>query len=227
MKLTIPQRFQGLEGIGQGGYLGGLLSELEASSLVVSYRSPIPLDIPLEIHRNDGHLRVTAEDRLIVEAAHGRAMADPPAPVDLDAAELARNRAEAIDPPIITTCFSCGTQPEGFRIHAGPVDSGSFATPFAPPAWTAPSGTVQSRFIWAPLDCAAGWRVSLADDGKPAVTGSLVVEQLRDIEPEQTYVIVADTAGPWEGRKRRATSALYTADGELAARADSLWIAVA
>lgn len=222
--MIVEGRFQGLEGMGQGGYLGGLIAETRTGPIEVSYRSPIPLDVPLSLRGNSAEVEIVASDVLIATARSANLHGPFPSAVSAEVAERARSYSES-EEMFVTTCFSCGTTPGGFRIHPGPVngDGSAYATPFRPPAWTAPEGFVQLRYLWAPLDCAAGWRVSAGGE-RMAVTGALSVEQLRPIEPERVYVIVADALEPWQGRKRRAASALYTADGELVARSDSLWI---
>jgi hypothetical protein len=47
-----------------------------------------------------------------------------------------------------------------------------------------------------------------------------------DVRPGDRLVVVADAQPDWDGRKKRARSAIYTEDGSLVAASESLWIAV-
>lgn len=226
--LRIPTRFQGLEGIAQGGYLGGRLAGmLGADTTRVGYRFPAPLDRDLQVEALDGRLRLWCEDDVVAEAEPADLEAAPPPPVTREEAEAARLLAEADYPEQLGSCFSCGLGSDGLGIHAGPAGDGRFATPYTPPPWTADdAGLVDLPALWAPLDCAAGWRVSFGGDGRPALTGWLAVEVAAPTRPGEELVVVSDADPGWDGRKRRARSALYDTGGGLRARAESLWISV-
>jgi hypothetical protein len=226
--LTIDSRFQGIRGIGQGGHFAGLLAEQRSRPTRVWFRAPIPLDHPLRVDDRDSKLVVSHGETEIAHAEDATVESAPPDAVSLDQAERGRRWAVGRHFARVESCFSCGMGPESLRVHAGKVGTGPFATPFTPPLWTAgPHGTVRDRFLWAPLDCAAGWRVSLDEPRRLAVTGWLSAEVVAPVGPGTPLVVVADADGAWSGRKRMARSAIYTADGALVARAESLWISVA
>lgn len=228
MRVTIPRRFQGIAGMAQGGHAAGVFAAALGGPVVISFRSPCPLETPLDVIA-DGDRHVLADgDRMIMEAESGQVEVEPPAPVTPDEAAAGREWAERR--PIgsnISTCFSCGDSSHSFRVHAGKVPGADvYATPLVHPEWTAPDGVVEDRFLWAPIDCAAGWRVSIGDDGRPAVTGRLAVRVERRVRAGEPLVVVAQADGPWRGRKRSARSAIYTHGGELVAASESLWIAL-
>ena len=75
------------------------------------------------------------------------------------------------------------------------------------------------------VDCAPGYPVAFGNpEPRFAFTGWITVDVRSEIEPGQPAIVVA-TAAPWDGRKRFAKSALWTADGTLVALSESLWIA--
>ncbi len=58
------------------------------------------------------------------------------------------------------------------------------------------------------------------------MTGSLAVEIVAAPEPGTDLVVVAEADPEWDGRRRRARSAIHTGDGALVARSESVWIAL-
>lgn len=225
-RIVVDGRFCGVAGMGQGGYLAGLVAGRHPQAFQVDFRNPIPLDAEMHVEHTPKGIRLIHDDKPIVEGRPGDSVTRVPGFVALAEAERARERAEANSLPIVGTCFSCGTRADSLRVHAGPAEDGLFATPYTPPAWTAPDGVVEPPFVWAPLDCAAGWCLAWDPPRPRAVTGMLTLEILSDVLPERDYVVVAESDGPWRTRTRRAWSALYTAEGELVARSESLWVAL-
>jgi hypothetical protein len=224
MQITVPRQFQGIDGIAQGGHIAGLVAGHLGEAVAITFRNPCPLDRPL--HLVGGQL--VDGDTVILEAGPADDVSGVPDFVPWPEAVVAREWAERQSSiPRISNCFSCGSAPDSFRVHAGRVDgTTTYATPLVHPRWTAPEGTVEHRFLWAPVDCAAGWRVSLDDQARPAVTGRIQVAVHADVEAGTRLVVVADADPEWSGRKRRAWSAIYRDDGSLVASAASLWIAL-
>ncbi|HSJ27770.1 MAG TPA: hypothetical protein VLB67_06120 [Acidimicrobiia bacterium] len=230
MQISVPRRFQGIEGMAQGGHLAGLVAERLPGPVTVSFRAPCPLETTLEVVMADGAARVSHDTTLILEAAPDPSpFGHPPPAVTWEEAEAARRWAESQTPgQVISTCFSCGTGSDSLRVHAGRVTGTDlYASPLVFPEWTAPQGSVSQRFLWAPIDCAAGWRVSVGDDpARPAVTGRLRVQIHQEVVPGEPLVVVAAADPSWQGRKRRARSAIRRTDGSLVASSESLWIAL-
>lgn len=225
--ISIDPRFQGISGIGQGGHFAGLLAERRRAPTRVWFRAPIPLGRNMSLDEREETLVVRDGPTEIALAENAAVQTDPPPAVSLDEADQGRRWALRRRILRAEGCFSCGMGPESFRVHAGRVRGGLFATPYTPPPWTAgPEGTVSDRFLWAALDCAAGWTVSLDGPTTPAVTGWLAAEIATAVAPGTPLVVVAAAEDGWTGRKRMASSAAYTGDGTLVAKADSLWIAV-
>ncbi|MDH5295403.1 MAG: hypothetical protein OEW91_17160 [Acidimicrobiia bacterium] len=226
MSLVVPERFCGVAGLGQGGYLAGLMAGGAREPYQVDFRNPIPLDVELVIEQTPRGIAVTHGTTVIAEGKPGTSPSRTPEMVEWSLALAARDRAEQAMPAHVGSCFSCGTRPDSLRVHAGPAGDGRFSTPYVPPAWTENEGIVSAPFVWAPLDCSSGWCLSWDPPRPRAVTGMMTLEYLRDVEPEQDHVVVADSDGPWRARTRRSWSALYTKEGTLVARSESLWVAL-
>lgn len=228
MQITVENRFQGIEGIAQGGHVAGMVASSIGDDVAIAFRSPCPLETPLTLEGVDGRHQLLWEDTVILETDPDDSTPEPPAFVTWEDAVVAREWAEnQTHVQAITTCFSCGSSPDTLRVHAGKVDGTPlYASPLAFPSWTAIDGRVEHRFLWAPIDCAAGWRVSMGEGSKPALTGRLRVTVHDDVSPAERLVVVAAADAEWDGRKRTARSAIYRADGTLVAASESLWIAL-
>jgi hypothetical protein len=228
MRLTIPRQFQGIEGMAQGGHVAGLVASKLGLDVAVTFRAPCPLETPLVLSSTrHGHV-LTDGDTVILEAVEDNSSPPPPPAVPLAMAEEARRWAETQPASFnISKCFSCGTGPEALRVHAGRVDGSSvYASPLIHPAWAGTLGAVEQRFLWAPIDCAAGWRVTFDKWSRPAVTGRLRVKVHTEVMSGEPLIVVADADKEWQGRKRTARSAIYRIDGTLVASSASLWIAL-
>jgi hypothetical protein len=228
MQVTIPRRFQGIEGMAQGGHVAGLVSSLLDHEVAISFRSPCPLEVPLVVQEDGEHHRLLHGDLVVLDAEPDDFVPEPLPFVSWAEAEAARAWAETQSwLQNVSTCFSCGSGPESLRVHAGRVNqSGIYASPFVHPPWMANGRYVEHRFLWAPIDCAAGWRVAVGEDARPAVTGRSRVAVHHDVEAGEPLVVVADAEAAWDGRKRRARSAIFAADGTPVATSESLWIAI-
>ena len=228
MRLTIPRQFQGIEGMAQGGHVAGLVASELGLDVAVTFRAPCPLETPLTLKSTSQGYFLTDGDTVILEAIEDNSSPLPPEAAPLAVAEDARRWAETQSTSVnISTCFSCGTGPGTLRVHAGRVEGSSvYSSPLTYPAWAGTLGTVEHRFLWAPIDCAAGWRVTVDEWSRPAVTGRLRVKVHVDVEPGEPLVVVADADNEWRGRKRIARSAIYGTDGTLIASSESLWIAL-
>ncbi len=73
------------------------------------------------------------------------------------------------------------------------------------------------------LDCPSGW-VHIGD-GTVAVLGRMAARIDRLPIVGESHVVVGEAIGA-DGRKRFSTSSLFTADGELLAVADTIWITI-
>lgn len=222
--LRIDGRFEGAPARAQGGYAGGLLHDSRPRR--VWFRSAIPLDVDLDVQSEEETIRVSRAGTLVLESHPIGPLSAPLESVSMAEATRGRAWAEAEGfPDLIAPCYSCGTRAETLRTHPGRVGGGVWASPMTFPDWTATEGEVDATHIWAVIDCAPGYPVAFGG-AKPrfAFTGWLDVDVRAPIEPGRPAIVVAE-AGPWDGRKRSARSALWTEDGDLIALSESLWIA--
>jgi len=240
--LTIPSRFNGPPGIGNGGYVCGRIAGYVDGPATVTLRRPPPLDTPLAVENHEGSIRILSGRTLIGEAAPApdAPALEIPDPVSPAEARAAAGRARYFADPVFPDCFVCGMNRlpgDGLRIFPGPVAGRAvWAAPWAPdPSVADAGGRVRPEVVWAALDCpsgiaaaeAAGLGAAGAGPGWDAVillgrmTASLtrrpaVGDQCRVIAWPQTR----------DGRKLTAGSALVGPGDEVLAVGAALWLTV-
>ena len=161
--LTIPSRFCGPSGIGNGGYVCGRIAAYVDGPVTVTLRRPPPLDTPMPVEKDEGSVRVFHDRTLIGEAApspDGRAL-EITSVVSPAEATAAAGRARYFTDPVFPDCFVCGMNRQagdGLRIFPGRVAGRElWAAPWTPDASVADADRkVRPEVIWAALDCPSG-----------------------------------------------------------------------
>lgn len=224
--IRVEKQFKGLKDRGQGGYTAGRLAEYFDGPVTVALLAPPPLDVDMDVTEDGTALLLTHGDTVIARAERDTRPYRELEPVNLIAAENATRRFPGKFHHAAPGCFSCGIEPGSFGVHVGPTaPQGPYASPWIPPAWTAPHGIVEDPIIWAASDCAAGWRAINEPEPRSAVTAWIRTDLLAPILPDRTYVI-ASWSDPWDGRKCQAGSGIFTPSGAMVARSESLWVSV-
>ncbi|OLT24437.1 hypothetical protein BJF83_24230 [Nocardiopsis sp. CNR-923] len=246
--LTIPARFNGPDGSGNGGYTCGLLAtRLTAEggpAVTVTLRTPPPLDRPLTVEGDPATgLRLTDPERAdaarLVAEAQTAQLPDRPAvpggPVTPAEAKDAENRYPGLAEHPFPRCYSCGpARPEGdgLRLFAGSVrpatgpdgQGNTVACTWTPNTDLGDgSGAVTLPQTWAALDCPGGWSSDVV--GRPSVLGRITARVDRAPRVGRTYVVMGHLESV-DGRKTHTGSAIYDSDGELLAQAHATWIAI-
>jgi hypothetical protein len=227
--IEIAPRFCGPPASGNGGYVAGLVASFAAEPMEVRLSIPPPLATPLEVVATDaGGLELRSGERVIATATAATVELQAPPPPAFAAASDAARQFAGFARHSFPGCFVCGptrAPGEGLRIFPGAYlleGRSVVAAPWQPDASLAGTrGRVRPEFLWAALDCPGYYAV--APDARLMLLGSLACRIERVVEVGERCVVVA-----WrldgEGRKRRAASALYGADGGCAARALATWI---
>lgn len=118
------------------------------------------------------------------------------------------------------------------RIFSGPVtESEVLAAPWLPDAsLTAETGRVRTEFLWAALDCPAGWAAvnlknALYPDAPYILLGRFVAEIKEGLKPGQNCVTIGWPIGN-DGRKLFSGSGIFSESGDLLAAGRATWIAI-
>ncbi len=227
-QVSIPRRFNGPLGTGNGGYCSGIFADFIDGHAAVNLRRPIPLDQPLDVVSRDGEARVMSGEELIAEVQPCRPPAiDVPDPVDPEQARAAASRYRGVEQGVFSECFVCGlAREDALGVFAGPVEGRELvASPWKPPEWTGgEDGAVRPELVWAVLDCPTVFAAFLDSEQDPLAYLVRMNAELREPVPvDGEYVAIAWPA--WrDGRKHRAGSALVSVDGKLLAVAEALMI---
>jgi hypothetical protein len=230
--LTIPSRFCGPPGSGNGGYVCGRTAAYLEGQVTVTLRRPPPLDTPMAVERDgESSVRIHHGRTLIAEAASspGSPALEIPGPVSMAEARTAAGRASYYSAPVLVG--GPGRQlGDGLRIFPGPVAGRPlWAAPWTPdPSVADASGRVRPEVVWAALDCpsgiAAAEAAGLAQDTAfllGQMTASLAVLPATG----EQYRVIA-WPGERDGRKLLAGSALLGPGGQVLAAARAVWLTV-
>lgn len=231
-RLEIPSRFNGPPDAGQGGYCCGAIAELLGESAVVELRAPAPLETPMTVVDSGDGLEVHDGPTLVARALPSPpAELVPPTTVTADEAVRAAERYRGLVQHAFPTCFVCGPdRADGLGVFPGPVEGPDVvAAPWTPPAWLAgDDGAVAPTFVWSVLDCpsAFGFTEWAERTGRTPTVAVLARMRIRQdaAVPVGEPLVVLGWGQSADGRKQHAGSAIQTADGEVLAVADTLWI---
>ncbi|ORT57226.1 hotdog fold domain-containing protein [Streptomyces sp. CB03238] len=229
--IVVPQLYVGYPGVAFGGYVAGLLAQrVEAGTVRVDFRGPVPVGTPVRIAGTaDGGCELGHTGRPLVTAAPARGLLlDVPEAPSWDEASAAAEAFRADPPDGVIDCFGCGlrTPGRGLRQHCAPVPGRSVvACGWTPgPALAGPDGLLPPELVWGVLDCPGNWAGRLLGTQRPgAVTASLTGTLLRPVvagEPCVSYAWLLSESG----RKHHMGVALATASGDLCALGESLWL---
>jgi hypothetical protein len=225
--LSVPRRFNGPLESGQGGYSSALLAEYVDGTAEVTLRSPVPLDSPLEVRRENGTVRLRDGDTLVAEAEGIPDLdLEVPEPVGVEEARAAAGRYRGTDEGMFSHCFVCGpAREDAFGVFAGNVEGRELvASPWTPPSWAADeAGRVRPEFVWAAMDCPTYFAVYPADDLPMSFLARMAARIDAPVPAGEEHVVIAWPIAA-EGRKRVAGAAVLSAKGETLAVARALMI---
>jgi hypothetical protein len=234
--LTIPSRFCGPPGSGNGGYACGRIAAYLGGQATVTLRRPPPLATPMAAERDgEDPLRIYHGRILIAEAtpSPGSPALEMPGPVSLAEAHASAGRARYYSDPFFPACFVCGPDRQagdGLGIFPGPVAGRSlWAAPWTPdPSVCDASGRVWPEVVWAALDCPSGI-ASAEAAGLAQDTAILLGRMTANVAVLPVaggqYRVIAWPSGR-DGRKLTAGSALLGPGGRVLAAASALWLTV-
>ncbi len=231
----IPPQFNGPSGLGNGGYVAGMLARRIGGDAEVRLSRGFPLGVPLTLCRDH-------EDNLICllgdqELGRARAVSlnlDVPPPPTLEMAHKATSGYRFLHRSDPRGCYVCSpwrASAEGLRLFCGPVTSGSAlaAAVWRPePRWAEATGEVAVEHVWGALDCPGGYAIEAAAPGSGiymlgSCTGSIRIP----LAVEECYLVSSWEIAPGEGRKRFMGVAIHDVHGRLRACASQIWIWVA
>ena len=231
--IVIGRQFCGPPRSGNGGYVCGVLAKDIEGPATAVLRAPIPLDTPLTLQSRDGAVvMLGAEEQLIGQgaASTGAELPDAPSPPSLAEAEAAAARYAGLTTAFHPICFTCGTdraEGDGLRVFAGQLagrEKGVVAAVWTPHAAFADAdGLTCTEVVWAALDC-PGYFAWVEKEGRHgALLGTMTGEVIRRPKAGEPCIVLAWPLAR-DGRKETAGVALFSASGELLARAHQVWI---
>ncbi|BBC29631.1 uncharacterized protein SGFS_009250 [Streptomyces graminofaciens] len=228
--IVVPELYVGYPGVAFGGYVAGVLAERSGAQTVrVDFRGPVPVGVPVRISETAvGSVELGEAERPLATARPAELLLDVPAAPSWDEAAAAAERFRASPPSDVVDCFGCGLRAadRGLRVHCTPVpDLGLVASAWIPSrAFASPDGLLPTQLLWGALDCPGNWAGRfLGTQGPGAVTAALTGTIVRPVAAGEPYIVYAWLLSE-SGRKHTMGVALATAEGELCAASEALWI---
>ncbi|HWO15557.1 MAG TPA: hypothetical protein VNM89_02455 [Solirubrobacterales bacterium] len=225
--LVIPAEFNGPMDSGNGGYSAGAVAAFLDGAAAVSLRSPVPLDTHLDVVVEDGVARALDGETLVAEAERAPGFGvEVPDPVGLEEAREASTRYRGLMDGPFSRCFVCGrAREDALEVFAGPVAGREVvASSWTPPAWTGgDDARVRPEIVWAVLDCPTYFAAYAGEEGTIAFLARLTARLDALVSVGEEHVVMAWPIDA-DGRKRRAGSAVISAEGEVLAAAEALLI---
>lgn len=225
--IIIDRRFCGPPTSDNGGYTCGMLANFVGYPAEVRLLAPPPLGVPLMVEQEDNRFILLHGEEVVARAEAASVDLEVPLPPTMEEAGRTIPESEIFVRHAFPTCFVCGPQRDagdGLRIFAGPVAGRNYvAAPWIPDSSVADSqGMVRSEIICAALDCPGAWAV-FAEELRVIVLGTLAVDINRRMRAGDPCIVVGWKIGE-EGRKLYAGTAIFSATGELYAKARATWI---
>ena len=229
----INRRFHGPPDSGNGGYSCALIADFIDGPAAVRLRKPPPLDIPMEVHENNGVVELYHEGELVASGRPTAVELDVPRPPDFEGARAASARYRGFESHFYPGCFVCGPERghgDGLRVFAGPVEEGAGPENMVAAAWIPDdslmdsSGFVADEFIWAALDCPGAYAFPEPENGA-LLLGELAVSINGKVSVGEKCVLIG-----WEirqdGRKHFTGTALFGQTGSCRAVGHATWFEV-
>src|SRR5215203_3208685 len=110
--IEIAERFCGPPGMGNGGYVAGVLVRaLDSGSAEVTIRAAVPLSTSLSLDQGDGTVRLLSGEIVVAEARNAPEFGEtPPFTPSYEDALAARPRFVGFQRHGFPRCFVCGTE---------------------------------------------------------------------------------------------------------------------
>ena len=229
-QIFVPKRFNGPPDTANGGYVAGLIAgEMRKAgmggTIEVSLRAPPPVEAAMDLVIADGACECRHGERVVGAARRVEPLGAVPAAPSLDMASRGRDNFPPVADHAFPYCFVCGPSRthDGLCIFTGrPHGYDGVTDVWTPDAdYADDSGRVHEEVLWAALDCPGAFAIGFQE--RPMVLGRIRGEVLRRPEAGAPLIVAA-----WhlydDGRKHGAASALFTANGELLAQTEQLWI---
>ena len=219
MEITFARHFRGPLTSANGGYACGLLAAfVDAAAVEVTLRLPPPLDRSLAVVPDANGVRLLDGEALVAQARPASLDSDVPPPVSVEVAEESRQKHVRGWSPEFSECFVCGVRDDGLALRVGPVAGRE-------PLHASPIAIPESlpEIVWAAIDCPGAYAVGAEGRGD-IVLGRMTARVERVPEAAEPCVVTSWPLGE-DGRKLFAGTALFSAAGELLARATQVWIA--
>ena len=189
--IELLQRYIGMPGTMQGGYVAGLAAGDADGPIRVRIRKPMHPGESLVRTVEQGEALVHRDGELVMVASPGPLHAAPRSPISRTSIDAAIDRPLPWDPPY-PDCIGCGNKTDGLGVRIRPLGDGKHVVAVWSPApqWADENGVIPREFVWTAFDCVTAY-VLFVDppelSGGGAVTGNIAAEFSDEVRVGDTY----------------------------------------
>lgn len=228
--VVVASRFCGPDGMGNGGYVCGIVADAIGGPAEVRLRRPTPLDKPLKLESDGVHARLLDGGLPLAEGSAIPALPglEPPTRPLPTAIAKARPHFPVVGEHMAPHCFVCGNErdaADALCIFSGrhPVSGHALADWVPATDLGDQSGLVEARYLWAALDCPSYFTFDLHD--RVALLANMSADIVRRPTTGEGLTVTGWTLGH-DGRKHHSASVIHDAEGKVVALAKALWVDV-
>lgn len=230
--VAIERRLNGPQRYANGGFAAGSIARhIDADTVTVVLERPIPLARTLDLLEDGRGGAVVLRRRRRLATARPGALAETPIPdaptYDEALAARARHPLAGVRHPL-SDCVVCGPRrSDGMHVTPGPLagDPHRLAAPWSVDPRFAHAGQADYSSVWGALDCtsypAAALRARVL-----CLLGTMTARIERRPRVGE-HLVVHSWTREQHGRRHETSIAMVAARGEVVARADATWIALA
>lgn len=225
--VTIKKRFVGPPGMGNGGYVCGILAQKLSGIVEATLKQPVPLEKDLSLQFTQDQCQLLDGNVSLAESQRAPLTLRVPTPPDYKKALAGRRRYLDTTQHPFPNCFVCGPnrkQGDGLQIYPTLIPEQNLVAAVWEPdvSLAETSEFVASQFLWAALDCPGGI-MAIANRPRPIVLGRMTAELLAKIRPNMSCLVIGWPLAK-SGRKHTVGTAIFTEEGQLIGKALAIWI---
>jgi hypothetical protein len=189
--IELLQRYIGMPGTMQGGYVAGLAAGDADGPIRVRIRKSMHPGESLVRTVEQNETLVHRDGELVMVASPGPLHAAPRSPISRTSIDAAIDRPLPWDPPY-PNCIGCGNKTDGLGVRIRPLGDGKHVVAVWSPApqWADENGVIPREFVWTAFDCVTAYALFVDPpelSGGGAVTGNIAAEFSDEVRVGDTY----------------------------------------
>jgi hypothetical protein len=188
----LPDRFEGMPGMMQGGYIAALAAGNDERAMRVRIRRPLHPGDVLSRSTEGDDLLLTRANELVLKGSPSDLHVTDPGIADVNDVRRAAQTPLPFDIPF-PSCVGCGNGHNTLGASIRPLTgTGRMISLWTPaPEDADDSGDTPRAHVWTVTDCITSWSVFVdpPEHVRSAVTGNIAMQFFAELRGGETYVL--------------------------------------